>query len=72
MQGFDEELKFLNIYAPYKERKALWENMDFSGLLNLKNLVIVRDLNFSMNTYESWGMVTSLDPLDDFFKNYST
>ena len=46
--GLEYEINLLNIYAPYRDIRPFWKNIENSGILNLENLVIGGDLNFTM------------------------
>ena len=37
------------------------------GLLNLPNLILAQDLNFTLGANDIWGMKAQLDPLASFF-----
>ena len=43
------------------------KRIESSGLLNVQNLIVVGDLNFSMHSFENWGMQSSMDSLALFF-----
>ena len=60
-------LCILNVYAPYANRKELWQNLDVCGLLELHPLIVTRDLNFTMNAEEIWIQKSKLDPLAGYF-----
>ena len=68
IQGFTNVIRILNIYAPYKDRRVFWENVEDSGVRSMQNLIVVGDLNFTMFSYENRGMMSSVDPLDSFFQ----
>jgi len=42
------------------------------GLLVQDNLILARDLKFSISTDEVWGEVALPDPLEDFFNFFFT
>ena len=35
IKGFNQVINILNIYAPYKDKRPFWENIESSGMLNL-------------------------------------
>ena len=54
--GFiDKYVTILNIYASYKNRDSFWASLSDSGLLNVDNLIITGDLNFTTSSVEIWG-----------------
>jgi hypothetical protein len=64
-----EKVKFLNCYAPYKERELLWQPIIESGLLREEGIIVGGDLNFTFSTREVWGDWTRSDPLADHFSS---
>jgi hypothetical protein len=60
-------INFLNIYGPCQNRKFFLGTVESRGLLDLQNLVIAGDLNFTISTGEIWGASANQDPLADFF-----
>ena len=66
-KGFDGVLKLLNVYGPYKDRQSFWDHIYKLGLLNLENLILGGDLNFTLGTSEVWGGRQTDDPLSDYF-----
>jgi len=46
------EIMLLNVYGPCSERRGFWNKVAKSGLLTHKNLIIVGDLNFTLNVGE--------------------
>ena len=55
------------MYDPYKNRETFWVALSESCLLDIKNLILVGDLNFSTSYAETWGLKENLDLLVDFF-----
>ena len=53
--GYLKITRILNIYAPYRIRKELWDNIFHSGLLDDKSLIVVGDLNLTLSLDEFWG-----------------
>ena len=62
-KGFDGVIKLLNVYGPYKDRQSFWDNIYKLGLLNLENLILGGDLNFTLGPSEVWGGRQADDPL---------
>jgi len=48
----NSSLTLLNTYGPYLECRLFWEKLDSLGLLAIKDIIIVRDLKFTLNTKE--------------------
>ena len=67
IQGFEEEINFLNIYGPYKSKELFWDRIVAKGTLNLPNLVIAGDLNFTWSAAEVWGAGRPIHPLESYF-----
>lgn len=64
------QISLLNIYGSCSEHKQLWERLEKSGLLALKNLVIAGNLNLTLSSREIWGGTNTLGTLTSFFTNY--
>jgi hypothetical protein len=45
----------LNVYGPYTKRKYFWSKVGNRGLVDQRDLIIVGDLNFTLNADEVWG-----------------
>jgi hypothetical protein len=72
LKGFSLENKremcFLNVYGPCVERKIFWDRVALGGLLDTKNLILARDLNFTIGSDEVWGTIAQLDKHANYFK----
>ena len=62
-KGFDGVLNLLNVYGPYKDRQSFWDHISMLRLLNLENLILGGDLNFTLGPSEVWGGRQADDPL---------
>jgi hypothetical protein len=60
-------INLLNIYGHCQHRKDFWNKVELHGLLDLQNLIIAGDLNFTTNLSEVWGDSVAKDPLADYF-----
>ena len=69
MRGMVESLNIINIYAPYVGRQSFWIKMQDSGILGLPNLIMMGDLNLTLQSDEIWGSAARLDPLSCFFND---
>ena len=68
--GFiDKYVTILNMYAPYKNRDIFLVSLSYSSLLNVDNLIMAGDLNFTTSTAEIWGQNAKIDLMVDFFIN---
>lgn len=56
-RGYREPIQILNIYGPYKDRLSFWSLVDDHHILSLDNLIVGRDLNFTLSPSETWGGV---------------
>ena len=65
--GSSFSLSILNCYGPYQDHENFWNTMAIGGLLSLPNLILVGDLNLTLNASEIWGTKAHLDPLGPFF-----
>ena len=55
------------MYSPYKNRENLWVSLSYFGILDINNVILVGDLNFTTSPAEIWGLKENLDLLADFF-----
>jgi endonuclease/exonuclease/phosphatase family metal-dependent hydrolase len=51
----NQELAFLNVYGPCKDRRQFWTQLANSGILDLPNLILGGDLNVTLSSDEHWG-----------------
>ena len=58
----------VNIYGPYSERQAYWNNLKLKSFLKNENLFLRGDLNFTIGNSEIWGPNARSDPLSDSSK----
>ena len=74
IRGFDGILNIVNLYAPYHNRLSFWNKIKNSGILSLRNLIIMGDFNSTLNLNEIWGDRARVDGiagyLHDFFIDY--
>lgn len=63
-------INILNTYAPYLHRFPFWDRFFSSDLCEIRSLMIVGDLNFTLCPDEVWGGGRKMDPLADFIKNH--
>jgi hypothetical protein len=62
-------LSVLKFYGPYTDRLPFWESLGRSDLLKESNMVLGRDLNFTLSLREVWGSRPRQDPQEVFFTN---
>ena len=67
IRGSSFELSILNCYGPYLNRDSFWSAVASGGLLSLPNIILVGDLNLTLNASNIWGSRAQLDPLGPFF-----
>jgi hypothetical protein len=60
----------LNVYGPCVEKKAFWDKLVTSGILDNMNLIVAGDLNLTLGAGEIWGATTHLDPLSAYFTEF--
>lgn len=68
LKGQSFNINILNTYAPYKNRLPFWEKLFASEIIELDSLMIVGDLNITLNFDECWGKCRKKDPLADRIK----
>lgn len=59
------EFRIINVYGPCVNRATFWRNFLESGLLQVYNIILGGDLNFSLGSSESWGHSAQVDSLSD-------
>ena len=45
-------LHILNVYGPYEEREAFWDDLLLKSWLEMDKFILVGDLNFTLNVGE--------------------
>eukprot|EP00253_Pinus_taeda_P025007 PITA_25007 len=63
-------IHILNIYAPYMHRFPFWDHFFSSDLCEIRRLMLVGDMNFTLCPHEVWGGGRKMDPLSDFLRNH--
>ena len=69
-RGSPTTISILNCYGPYSGHELFWNEVMVGGLLSLPNLILVGDLNFTLNAGDIWGKSARLDHLAPFLKNF--
>ena len=59
------EIRIMNVYGPCVDRANFWRTFLDSGLLQVDNIILGGDLNFSLGFSESWGHSAHVDSLSD-------
>lgn len=54
IKGQRIQINILNTYAPYKNRIPFWEKLFASEIFDIESLMIVGDLNVTLNSDEFW------------------
>ena len=52
MLGFQQSVNLLNINGPFENRQGFWDSLRSCGILNLPNLILAGDLNFTWSSDE--------------------
>lgn len=50
--GNRDQIRIINIYAPYDCRKYFWNKAEQSGLLDLSSIILAGDLKFTIGPIE--------------------
>ena len=67
MKGFSHSFYIINCLGPYKYLEFFWNSVENNGLLNICNIILVGNLNFTLFATEIWGEIPSLDPMSYCF-----
>lgn len=65
IRGRPQIINILNIYAPYRDRVPFWDMLFGSEILDIKSLLIVGDLNLTLNSAKCWGCCRKQDHMAD-------
>ena len=57
----------LNIYGPYQDRLPFWEGLLKKSWWNNPELIVGRNLHFTIGEAEIWGDSVCMDELSNFF-----
>eukprot|EP00253_Pinus_taeda_P005605 PITA_05605 len=69
-RGHKTPINILNIYAPYVHRSPFWDKLFSSDLCEIRHLLLVGDMNFTLGPDEVWGGGRHMDPISDLMKNH--
>jgi hypothetical protein len=61
------QINLLNSYGPCQNKKLFWDRVESRGLLDLPNLIIVGDLNFTTSSRRNLGSLCQPRSLGRFF-----
>ena len=67
-KGQYQLISILNCYGSYKDSVFLGNSLEASDLLSFPNLIVVKDVNFTMVSTEIWGNFARSDPHSKFYK----
>lgn len=67
LKELSKVFSILNIYGPNLDQVPFWEFLLNKSFISNKEIIIGRDMNFSMGAAESWGPKVRSDPLSEFF-----
>lgn len=65
----NRNLKVLNAYKRYADKRKYWDKVFNSKLILGPNLIVGGDFNFTLNHGELWGTSIRLNPLFEYFIN---
>ena len=69
LHGCMNKVHILNTYAPYYYSGNFWKHMDNCGIFKLGHLLIVGDLNSTLDRPECWVVHCRMDPLANFISD---
>ena len=69
VKGLDDTIKIYNLYGPYRDREAYWQQLMDEDLIKGSLTILGGDMNFTVSPAEVWGS-TRWDPLADFFRDF--
>eukprot|EP00253_Pinus_taeda_P026277 PITA_26277 len=68
-RGHHTPIHILNIYAPYLNRHPFWDKFFSSDLCEIRHLMLVGNMNFTLCPDEVWGGGRKMDPISDFLRS---
>lgn len=60
----------INVYGPCQNWVTFWDQLLRSRLLQVDNVILGDDLNFSIGYSESWGHNAQIDSLSYYFESF--
>lgn len=69
-QELNSEFSLFNVYGPYHNRVAFWDNLFSNSLFSHEQVIMGGYLNCSLGIAEIWGSRAIPNPLSDFFKSH--
>ena len=66
-RGSNISLSILNCYGPYLHQEKFWDSVVWGGLLSIPNLILLGEMNLTLNGCDIWGSKAIPDPLGPFF-----
>jgi len=65
-KGINNNLRLINCYGPYVDRRMFWDGVKEDGFSKNSTLILGWDLKFTKSTREIWGNFARVDPLAEF------
>jgi len=62
----NREVALLNVYTPCTNQLSLWQSVESSGLLDVRNLIMVGNFNILLSLEEAWGG-NKIGLVDDYY-----
>ena len=66
-KNLNRQVSILYMYGPYDHKQVFWDQLFSLSLFEWYNMIIDRDMNFTLSGFEVWGRSMHVDEIFDYF-----